>query len=132
MLREVQQERYDLADLVHVELVLEQVVHAVDELLLLLDHGVADLLEGEQDHVVRLRQKVVDEAEELVLYLLLEVNPDLLVTAENQPEHYVVELVQDKEAEEVFMLGNVLEEANYELEEAIQLELALFDEHIHN
>lgn len=132
MLREVQQERYDLADLVHVELVLEQVVHAVDELLLLLDHGVADLLEGEQDHVVRLRQKVVDEAEELVLYLLLEVNPDLLVTAENQPEHYVVELVQDKEAEEVFMLGNVLEEANYELEEAIQLELALFDEHIHD
>ena len=43
-----------------------------------------------------------------------------------------VELVQDEEAGQVLVLGDVLEEANYELEEAVQLQLALLNEHIHD
>ena len=76
VLREVQQERHNFADLLHVQLVLKQVVHAVHEHLLLLNYRVRDLLKRQKYHVVAFGEEGVDEIKELSFYLLLELRPD--------------------------------------------------------
>ena len=72
MLREVEQERHDPANVLQIELVLKQVVHAVHQRLLLLNHGVRDLLECEKHHIVALGEEGVHKLEELSFNLLCE------------------------------------------------------------
>ena len=104
---------------------MQQVVHAIDEGLLLLDHGIGDLLEGQQHHVAVLAQERIDKLEELSLDLLSELGPDeLVVPAENLKEDDVVELVEHEEAQQVLMLGDVAQQADDEFEEAAHLEVA--------
>lgn len=130
VLREVQQERHDLADLLNVELVLEEVVHPVEQELLLLDHRVGYLLQGQQHHVnIRLSQESIDVEEELRADTFLELGMDILIAAKNEAEHDIIELVEHKEAQQVLVLGQVPQEVDDELEEGAHGEVA---RHAHN
>lgn len=125
MLGEVQEEGDDPADLVHVELILEQVVNAVDENLLLLYHGVGHLLQGQKHHVVALGKKGIDVIQKLSLDVFLEVgsNELMVIGAKDQGEDDVVELVENEESEQVLVLWDVPQQTYDELEEAIHRDL---------
>ena len=126
MLREVEQKRHDLADLLNVELVFQKVVDALDERLLLLNDRIAHLLKRQQHHVVALGQKVVYVVQKLMHHLLAEFRPNLGVAPEDQQEHDVVELVEHHKAEQVLVLWNVEQQSDDVLEEGAHVDTPTF------
>ena len=112
--------------MLQIQLVVEQVVHAVHQRLLLLDHGVRDLLECEKHHIVALGEERVHELEELGLNLLCELwSNQVVVSAKYLEKDNIVELVEDEEAKQVLMLRDVAQQADDKVEKAIHLEVAL-------